>query len=208
MKGAHAVLGGIVPEPMKLLRIELDDKLLFNGRQGALIPCRQRENFPPELSLVDFHPRREASLFNSGKRLLNLRDAFALLPEFDHVTSFEKVGRNVDLFAVYQNMTVTDELPRFLLCAGKTHALYHVVEPALQKLEQVVSGYSFHALGLFEITTELTLENAINAPDFLLFPQLQTIFRLLDPGLSMLPRRITPPRDAAFICITTLRLEK
>jgi hypothetical protein len=100
------------------------------------------------------------------------------------------------------------QLARFFFSTGETHALDNIVEPSFQELQKVVARDAFHPLGLFEITTELSFENAIDTLDLLFFPELQAILGMFNPRLTMLPGGVTSPRDTAFICITTLSLQK
>ena len=105
-------------------------------------------------------------------------------------------------------VAVLDQLPRLGPGVREVHAEYDVIEPALQKLDEVVAGDALHPLGLFEITAELPLQDAVETPDLLLFPQLSRVLRELDPPLAVLPRRIASPDDRAFIRITPLRLQE
>ena len=100
------------------------------------------------------------------------------------------------------------KLPRLFLGAGKPHSLYHAIKPALQKLEQVISGNTLHPFGFFKIAAELPLEYSVNATDFLLFPQLQTILRVFYTSLTMLSGRIAPSRNTAFVRITALSFQE
>jgi hypothetical protein len=64
------------------------------------------------------------------------------------------------------------QLPRLLLGSGKTHPLYHAIEPSLKELQQVIAGDAFHAFCLLEISAELPFENSVHTPDFLFLPEL------------------------------------
>jgi hypothetical protein len=68
------------------------------------------------------------------------------------------------------------ELAGFLLGAGETHSLDHIVNASLQELQEVVARDPLHPLGLLKIAAELALQNTVDTPYLLLLPQLQTIF--------------------------------
>jgi len=103
---------------------------------------------------------------------------------------------------------VSYQLASFFLGSGEAHALDNIVEPSFQELQKVVARDAFHPLGFFEITAKLSFEYAVDTLDLLFFPELQAILGMFYPRLAMLPRGVTSPRDPAFICITTLSLQK
>jgi hypothetical protein len=105
-------------------------------------------------------------------------------------------------------MAVPNQLTRLFLGSCKSHSLHDAVQPALQELQQVVTGHALHALGFFKIAAELSFKDTVNTADFLFFPELQAVFRLLYPALPVLSGRIAPPGDCAFIRKTTLRFQK
>src|SRR6478735_3136021 len=82
-----------------------------------------------------------------------------LLPHVDHVVGGDLEGRDVDLLAVHLEVTVHDELTSVATRAGEPGAVDHVVEAALEQLEQVVTGLAGAARGLDVVVVELTLED-------------------------------------------------
>src|SRR3954464_13655839 len=125
--------------PVSLLRVVLDDELLLD-RQVDLGPDR-------ELVDEDAHPRRDGlepcrddalavGLASHDERGHLQR----LLTHVDHVVSGNLVRRDVDLLAVHLEVTVHDELAGVATGPGEAGAVHHVVEAALQQLEQVVAG--------------------------------------------------------------------
>ena len=63
-----------------------------------------------------------------------------LLAHVDDVVGGDLEGRDVDLLAVDLEVTVHDELAGVAAGAGEAGAVDHVVEAALEQLQQVVTG--------------------------------------------------------------------
>jgi hypothetical protein len=105
-------------------------------------------------------------------------------------------------------MSVPYKLPSFLLGTGKTHPLNNVIKSSFEELQKVVAGNTLHPLSFLKIASKLPLQYPVDTPNFLFFSELYAIFRLFDPSLAMLPRRIASSGDSTLICIAALSLKK
>ena len=113
-----------------------------------------------------------------------------LLADVDHVVLGHLEGRDVDLPAVYLEVAVCDELTGVTACASETSTVDHVVETALEQLQQVVTGLAGTAAGLGVVVVELLLEDAVGEAGLLLLLQLGAVLALLDARATMLAGRI------------------
>jgi hypothetical protein len=73
---------------------------------------------------------------------------------------------------------------------GEAGAVDHVVEAALQQLEQVVAGLALATRGLDVVVVELPLEHAVGVARLLLLLELRAVLALLDPGAAVLAGRV------------------
>src|SRR5258708_4143012 len=104
--------------------------------------------------------------------------------------------RDVHLFSINEDVSVTDQLPRLIVGGGKAQTQDHVVEPPLELGEEVFARDALLASRLLEIRAELVLENAIDAFYFLFFAELQAVPDDLRPAVvAMLSRREIPLFD-------------
>ena len=71
-----------------------------------------------------------------------------LLAHVDDVVGGHLEGRDVDLLAVDQEVAVDDQLAGVATRAGEPGAVDHVVEAALEELQQVVAGLALATRGL------------------------------------------------------------
>ena len=85
--------------------------------------------------------------------------------------------------AVYGKVRVVYQLARLAAGVGKAHAEHHVVQAALELLQQDLTGDALLALGLLVVSMELLLEHAIDELYLLLLAQLHAVFGLLAAGL-------------------------
>lgn len=76
-----------------------------------------------------------------------------------------------------------NELAGFLAALSHTHSVNDIVKAALKQLEKVFAGDTFLAVSLFEVVSELLLENAVVSLGFLLLSHLHAVlFDLLVSG--------------------------
>src|SRR5205085_8284270 len=85
---------------------------------------------------------------------------------------------------------VGDQLTGVTAGPGEAGAVDHVVEAALQQLEQVVTGLAGATRGLGVVVVELLLEDAVGVAGLLLLAELQEVLALLDPAAAVLARRV------------------
>jgi hypothetical protein len=78
------------------------------------------------------------------------------------------------------------ELTRLFFGTGEAHSLDNAIKSSLQELQQIVASDALHAFGFLKVSPELTFKHTVDTTDFLLFPELQTVFRLFYPALTML----------------------
>ena len=100
----------------------------------------------------------------------------ALLFEGDDVADLTKAGSDVALLAVDKDVSMVDELTGAGTGAGESHTIDEVVEPGLKDPEEGETGDGGVLLSKDEETTELTLVDAIEVPEFLLLKELDSVF--------------------------------
>src|SRR5580692_11533989 len=180
-----------------LLGVVLDDQLLLD--QGVdLGPGRERMHQNPHL--VRYHPEpcRDRALAGLGARHHERGELAGLLRDLDDVALADPVGGDVDLAAVDPDVAVTDELAGHVPALGETGPVDHVVQPALQDLEQVLTGLAALAGRLSVVVAELLLQHAIDAPRPLLLPDLEQVLALPGPVPAVLTRGVGPDVDGAL----------
>src|SRR5213078_487368 len=87
-------------------------------------------------------------------------------------------------------------------------AVDDVVEPRLERAQQVVARDAALAGRLLVVGAELGLEQAVVAPRLLLLAQLQQVLGLLDAAAAMLARRVAAALDGALLRQAALALEE
>src|SRR5438876_12202388 len=84
-------------------------------------------------------------------------------------------------------MPVTNELAGLRAIVREAEPEHHVVETALQHLQQHLTRHALGAGRLLEIVAELALEHTVHAARLLLLAQLGAVVGLLDaPALAVL----------------------
>src|SRR5579864_4340576 len=81
-------------------------------------------------------------------------------------------------------MAVADNLPRLAARCGESQPVNHVVQTALQLLQEQFTGDTGLARGFLKVVAELVFQGEIHALGLLLFPQLQAVANNL--GLAVL----------------------
>jgi hypothetical protein len=111
---------------------------------------------------------------------------------FDHITNFQRVARDIDDLAVYQDVAVSDHLPRLENCFGEAESIHRRLEPKLKKTEEVQTRVAVHSMGSFECAVELLLQHSVIAPNDLLRKKLLSIFGLstIQSGFAVLSSRV------------------
>src|SRR5262245_39821257 len=91
-------------------------------------------------------------------------------------------------------MAVAHELARLAPRHGEAKAENHVVQSALEQLEQHRAGHALPLRGLFKIVAELRLEQVVDSLDPLFLTQLFAVADRFAPRVrAVLPGRIGPP---------------
>src|SRR5579875_4233302 len=101
-----------------------------------------------------------------------------------------------------------DELARLSARGREAEPHEHVVEAALERAQQVLTGDARLAGGLLVIDPELALEHAVVALGLLLLAQLQAVLALLLAAAPMLAGRVAAALDAALVREAALALEE
>src|SRR4029079_17899944 len=78
----------------------------------------------------------------------------------------------------------------------------------LQDLEQDLTGLAGLAVGLFVVTAELLLQDAVDAAGLLLLAQLQQVLAVLGAAAAVLARRVGPDLDRALRGLALAALEE
>ncbi len=132
----------------RLLGVQLNDEVLFNGIVDV-VSLGKRYDLAAEEVLVLFKP-----LGSEHGSVLALSDSLeaccgtALLLDLDYVAYLDDVGGNVDLLAVYGEVSVVNELSCLTACSRKTESEYDVVESALNDGEELLTCLAFSLLSL------------------------------------------------------------
>src|SRR6188472_992284 len=109
-----------------------------------------------------------------------------LIPNIDDVVLRHPVARNVHANAVDGEVAVADQLAGHPAGTRQTSAVHHVVQAALQDLQQVLAGLTRLAVRLFVVLAELLLHDAVGEASLLLLLQLRAVFAFLDPRATVL----------------------
>src|ERR1017187_9994297 len=122
----------------------------------------------------------------AGKILGNLQqpELVAFLAHGNFFAGTHLVGRNVDLLAIDLHVTVADQLTGLAPRYGKAEAVDHVIEAALQLLQQYLAGDASGAGGAFKVVAELFFLSKVDALRLLFLAKLQPVAD--DFGLAVL----------------------
>src|SRR3954451_24981713 len=175
--------------PVSLLRVVLDDQLLLD-RDVDLGPDRQLVDEDPHPRRDGLEPCRNDALAVGLAGDDERRHLQGLLPHVDDVVGGDLEGRDVDLLAVHLEVAVRHELARVTAGAGEPGPVDHVVEAALQQLEQVVTGLAGTTRGLGVVVVELLLQDAVGEAGLLLLTKLEEVLALLDAPAAVLAGRV------------------
>src|SRR5919112_386697 len=189
---------GCRPRRVSLLGVELDDELLLD-RDLDLLTHRELVHEDPHPVRLDVHPAGDQPLAEGLAGHDERRHLQRLLPDVDHVVLRDLERRDVDLLAVDEEVAVVDQLARVAARPGEAGAVDHVVQAALQQLQQVVTGLAGPPRRLVVVADELLLEDAVGEAGLLLLAELQQVLRLLRPAAAVLagPEGTTLERHVA-----------
>src|SRR6201996_2931354 len=190
-----------------LLRVELNDELFLDLRVD-LRADRQRVDQDAHLVGDDLQPGRHRALARFGLGHDARRHVARLRPNLDDVVLGHAVRRDVDLAAVDRDVAVGGELTGHVPALGEAGPVHHVVQAALQDLEQVVARAAVTAGGLFVVVVELPLQHPVHPPSLLLLADLQEILTLLGAVPAVLTRGVGPDLNRALRRIALRALQE
>src|SRR5438132_1267678 len=159
---------------MELARIKLDDQLLLDGLVHV-VASGLRGDFRGHVVFVEAEPGNDGPLLAGVERIFDAGDLVALVLDRDHIADANGVRGDVDEPAVDGDVSMRNELPGVTARGGKPDPVDDVVQPRLQKAEQVETGDARHLRGPVEVEPELALEQEVDAARALLGPQLDPV---------------------------------
>ena len=163
----------------RLLGVQLNDEVLLNGNINFFAGGKANHG-ALEAVLIALHPGgdQEHGSVLTHQALEDLGRA-AALRDLDHIAGLDEVGRNVDLLAVDGEVSMADELTGLTAGHRKAHAVNNVIQTALDRDEQIVTGLAGGGSGRLIVAAELLFEDTIDELDLLLFSKLKAVFALL-----------------------------
>src|SRR6478609_666532 len=168
-----------------LLGVVLHDELLLD-RDVDLRPDRDLVHEDAHPRGDDLHPRGGDALAVGLASHDQRGQLERLLAHVDDVVIGDLEGRDVDLLAVDLEVAVHDELAGLAARPGEAGAVDHVVEAALEQLQEVVAGLALATAGLLVVADELLLHHAVGEASLLLLTELQQVLGLLDAAAAVL----------------------
>jgi len=137
------------------------------------------------------------------------RDAAAFVSDRDGVPGAHPVGGDVHAAVVDGEVAMVDELARLGSGAGESQAPDDVVEPTLEELEEGLSGDAGATCGFGEAAAKLTLEQAVDSTQLLLFAELEAVVgdSATHPSLGALARWVRALLDGALARSAPVALE-
>src|ERR1022692_2215612 len=182
---------------MVLLRVQLDDELLLNLCID-LGPDRERVDQDTHLVRDHFDPRGRLALASLRPRYHERCHLHGLGCNVDDVALPDPVRRDVHLPPIDQEVAVRHQLAGHVPTLRETGPVNHVVQAALQDLEQVLAGLAALARGLLVVAMELALKDSVDPACLLLLPDLKQVLALLGPVPAVLTRWVRPDLDGAL----------
>src|ERR1022692_931155 len=189
-------------------RVELDDELLAD-RQGQIFTGGKRGQPPLEIVFVELQPLRDPAPVDGAQALEDPGDLLGAVLDLDLIARAAEERRDVDPVPVDQEVAVAHQLARLGVVGGEPQTVDHVVEPALEELEQVLARHALHPDRLVVVAAELALGQPIESLDLLLLAQLRPVVRqLAPPRLAVLAGRVGATPVAAFVGVAAVPLEE
>jgi hypothetical protein len=110
--------------------------------------------------------------------------------------------------AIDQEVTVTQELPGLRSRGCKAEPEDHVVEPALEQREKILTSSALHPARRVHGLGELRLEQSVHSLDLLLFAELHAEIGKARATVPVLARRVVPLLDGALFAVAAIALQK
>src|SRR5207253_7267646 len=156
----HAPDGAWHANQQRLLRIQLDDEVLVDVGENV-IPARRRLEHTTEFLVVHLDPLGQTHLGRNPHGRANAQLLARLLADLDDIARLHLVGGDRHRLVVDVDGLVAHELPRFGARRGKSHAVNDIIQPALQQLEQGLTGRALLTSRLGVVVAELPLQDAV-----------------------------------------------
>src|ERR1700733_6928138 len=172
-----------------LLRVVLDDELL--GERHLDLGTLRKLVDKDALLLADhLQPAGDRAVAGGLAGDLERHGVQRLALDIDDVVLRHPIAGDGHLDAVDREVAVADQLTRHPARAGDPRAVHDVVQPALQDLQQLVTGLAGTAGRLRVVAAELLLHDAVGEAGLLLLLQLLAVFAFLDPRAAVLAGRV------------------
>src|SRR5690606_14315323 len=188
--------------------VVLDDEVLLHAHVD-LLARGQALHGPFQAVRIQLEPIRHAPALSRLDALLDHRDVPAALPDGDDVAHLHPRRRDIHLLPVHREVTVHHQLPGRSARRREAQPVDHVVQPALQELQE---GFARHALAagrLLVITPKLALQHPVDPAQLLLLTQVDAVFsQTRAPSLAVLARRIRAAVHGALLSIALFTLQK
>ena len=110
---------------------------------------------------------------------LNYLERLRLLTNSNNLTRLNRIRSNVEYLSINCDMLMTYELTSGSTSRSNTQTENNVVQTALEKLKENLTGDTLALCSLLKQVAELTLQHTIGVLSLLLLSQLRTILRLL-----------------------------
>src|SRR5215203_742520 len=191
----------------QLPRVVLDHELLVEIERHLVAGWRCNDG-AAEIGRIDRQPLRR--LVRAERLLGDLeRLASAMrLADLDLVTRPELVRRDVGRPAVDGEVTVGDEVACLRAGRRDAHPVDHVVEPQLERPQEVLPGHAGSVLGVDEVVPELALEDPVGPAHLLLLTQLEAVLADLAAADAVLAGRRRAPLERALLGIAAAALQE
>src|SRR4051812_1780472 len=191
----------------QLPRVVLDHELLVEIERHLVAGWRRHDG-SAEIGRIDGQPLgrlvRAERLLGDLERLTSTMR----LADLDLVARLELVRRDVGRPAVDGEVTVGHEVTSLRARSGDAHPVDHVVQPQLQRAEEVLAGHARTVLRIDEVVAELAFEDPVGPADLLLLAKLETVLADLAAADAVLAGRRRAPLERALLGIAAAALEE
>ncbi len=160
----------------------LNSTVVFNNKLGIdevldLLRCRGGQNFAGHVLGIELQPFLDASRFHLFFLGLHVLALNFVLADFNGIARLGQVRCNIYFLAVYFKETVVYQLAGLGAGLSEAQAEYNVIEAGFEHAEKVITGNARLFQSGLEVTQELLFHNAVVDLGFLLFLQLNAVFR-------------------------------
>src|SRR3990172_5420426 len=152
-------------------RVELYDQLLIQVGVDVR-PGRMLLHLGAERVDIPLQPLWGAASLGHVLELPEISPLTRSLAHLDLVPRLNQHGGNIGAPAVHLEVPVGDQLPALGPALGEIQPVHHVVQAALQHLQQVLAGQAALLQRLRIVAAELGLRDIVDAAGLLLLPQL------------------------------------